>query len=96
MRPGDAYSLAIRHTGSIQASTVLINGGSGQVQVSGSIDASSQTPGATGGNVSITGGEVDLISAIINASGPAGGGDVQIGGGPHGSGDLASGHRCLA
>ncbi len=85
---GDAYSLAIRHTGSIQASTVLINGGSGQVQVSGSIDASSQTPGATGGNVSITGGEVDLISALINATGPAGGGDVLIGGGPHGTGDL--------
>jgi fibronectin-binding autotransporter adhesin len=85
---GDAYSLAIRHTGSIQASTVLINGGGGQVQVSGSINASSQTPGATGGNVSITGGEVDLISAIINASGPAGGGDVLIGGGPHGTGDL--------
>jgi filamentous hemagglutinin family protein len=86
---GDAYSLAIRHTGSIQASTVLINGGQGQVQVSGTINASSQTPGTTGGNVSITGGEVDLVAALINASGPAGGGSVLIGGGPHGGGSLA-------
>jgi filamentous hemagglutinin family protein len=86
---GDAYSLAIRHTGSIQAGTVLINGGSGQVQISGSIDASSQIAGGKGGNVSITGGEVDLVSAIIDASGPAGGGEVLIGGGPHGGGDPA-------
>lgn len=88
MAAGDVYSLAIRHTGSIQASNVLINGGGGQVQISGSIDASSHTPGAVGGNVAITGGEVDLASANINASGPAGGGLVEIGGGEHGSGDL--------
>ena len=89
MAAGDAYSLAIRHTGSILASDVVINGGSGQVQVSGSIDASSHSTGGIGGSVSITGGEVDLVSAIINASGPAGGGEVLIGGGPHGGGDLA-------
>jgi hypothetical protein len=88
MAAGDVYSLAIRHTGSIQASNVLINGGGGQVRISGSIDASSHTAGAVGGNVAITGGEVDLVSADINASGPAGGGSVEIGGGAHGSGDL--------
>ncbi len=88
MAAGDVYSLAIRHTGSIQASNVLINGGGGQVQISGSIDASSHTAGAVGGNVAITGGEVDLVSADINVSGPAGGGSVEIGGGAHGGGDL--------
>jgi filamentous hemagglutinin family protein len=86
---GDVYSLAIRHTGSIQAANVLINGGGGQVQVSGSIDASSKTAGTTGGTVAITGGQVNLVSAEINADGPAGGGTVEIGGGPHGGGDLA-------
>ncbi len=85
---GDVYSLAIRHTGYIRAGNVLINGGQGQVQVSGSIDASTSTPGAIGGNVAITGGQVDLASADVNVSGPAGGGTVQIGGGPHGGGDL--------
>ncbi|MGD0767308.1 MAG: filamentous hemagglutinin N-terminal domain-containing protein [Tepidisphaeraceae bacterium] len=89
MAAGDVYSLAIRHTGAIQAANVLINGGRGQVQVSGSIDASSNIAASTGGTVAITGGQVDLVSADINASGPAGGGTVDIGGGPHGSGDLA-------
>jgi filamentous hemagglutinin family protein len=82
---GDVYALAIRHTGDVQAANVLINGGGGQVDVSGSITAST---GATGGTVAITGGQVNLASASINASGPAGGGSVQIGGGSHGSGDL--------
>ncbi|MGA2441745.1 MAG: filamentous hemagglutinin N-terminal domain-containing protein, partial [Tepidisphaeraceae bacterium] len=89
MAAGDVYSLAIRHTGAIQAANVLINGGKGQVQVSGSIDASSNIAGSTGGTVAITGGQVDLVSAQINASGPAGGGLVEVGGGPHGGGDLA-------
>ena len=88
MAAGDAYSLAIRHTGTIQASTVVLNGGGGQVQVSGSINASSQSTGGTGGSVSITGGEVDLTSADIDVSGPAGGGEIFIGGGVHGGGDL--------
>jgi len=88
MAAGDVYSLAIRHTGRIEASNVLINGGGGQVQVSGSIDASTHSAGAVGGNVAITGGEVDLVSAEINASGPGGGGSVEIGGGEHGGGDL--------
>ena len=85
---GDVYALAIRHTGVIQANNVLINGGQGQVQVSGSIDASTNTSGGIGGNVAITGGQVNLASANINVSGPAGGGTVDIGGGPHGGGDL--------
>jgi filamentous hemagglutinin family protein len=89
MAAGDVYSLAIRHTGSIQASNVLINGGQGQVQISGSIDASSHAAGGVGGSVAITGGEVNVASANINVSGVAGGGSVEIGGGVHGSGDLA-------
>jgi filamentous hemagglutinin family protein len=89
MAAGDAYSLAIRHSGSIQASNVVINGGSGAVQVTGSINASSKSAGGAGGSVAITGGYVNLVSATIDASGPAGGGQVLIGGGAHGSGDLA-------
>jgi filamentous hemagglutinin family protein len=83
---GDPYALAIRHSGTISAGDVLIDGGKGNVQVSGAINASH---GAMGGNVAITGGNVTLASANINASGANGGGTIQIGGGPAGSGDLA-------
>lgn len=82
---GDVYSLAIKHTGDIQASNVYINGGSGQAQISGTINASTPT---TGGTVAITAAQVTLTGAQINASGPAGGGTVEIGGGPRGTGDL--------
>ena len=43
---------------------------------------------AGAGHERSTGGEVDLVSADINVSGPAGGGSVEIGGGAHGGGDL--------
>ncbi len=88
MAAGDVYSMAIRHTGSIVANNVLINGGGGQVQVSGSINASSSTPGTSGGTVEITGGQVELTGATIDASGPAGGGGIYIGGLEHGAAGL--------
>jgi filamentous hemagglutinin family protein len=83
---GDPYALAIHHSGTIQATNVLIDGGKGNVQISGAINANTST---TGGNVAITGGNVDVASATITASGPSGGGTIQIGGGSRGTGDLA-------
>jgi len=88
MAAGDVYSMAIRHTGSIVANNVLINGGGAQVQVSGSINASSATPGTSGGTIEITGGQVELTGATIDATGPAGGGGIYIGGLEHGAAGL--------
>ncbi len=78
---GDLFSLALGTGSSITASSVQIQGGrAATLSVSGSIDASSSLPGTRGGEVEITGGRVALYGAQINASGPAGGGEVLVGG----------------
>jgi filamentous hemagglutinin family protein len=80
---GDLYSLAIRHSGVIDAPDVHIEGGDGGiVEVSGSIDAT----GDTGGSVKVLGEKVGLFAgADIDASGTNGGGEVLIGGDFQGS-----------
>ncbi|MEI6107163.1 MAG: filamentous hemagglutinin N-terminal domain-containing protein, partial [Opitutae bacterium] len=79
---GDFYSIAITHDGTLAARNVRLQGqGTGNVLVSGTIDASSATPGETGGRVEVTGQYVGLLNhARILASGPAGGGTVLVGG----------------
>lgn len=81
----------INNTGIIEASsahmeggTVVLDGGNGNVNVSGSINAS----GATGGNVTVTGENITLASANIDASGKNGGGTVKVGGDYQGGGSL--------
>lgn len=84
---GDMYSLAIKDTGNITARDVKIQGkGSGLVQVGGKIDASNQVNGDQGGRVEITGQNVALTGAQIDATGSAGGGQVYVGGQRHGEG----------
>ncbi|MBW4707473.1 filamentous hemagglutinin N-terminal domain-containing protein [Roseobacter sp. YSTF-M11] len=64
----------------------LIGRGGGQVNVSGAIEATGQS---TGGSVRITGETVNLArSAEVDASGAVSGGEVLIGGGFQGTGDL--------
>ncbi|HEX4082723.1 MAG TPA: filamentous hemagglutinin N-terminal domain-containing protein, partial [Acidimicrobiales bacterium] len=67
--------------------TVTVDAGAGnRARVSGQIDVSGYRPGQVGGTAVVTGGSVDLAStARILARGPAGGGTVMIGGGPHGA-----------
>jgi len=61
--------------------------GNSMVLVSGTLDASGTGAGQTGGNITVTGDHVGILSgANINASGDAGGGVVQIGGDFHGQG----------
>jgi PKD repeat protein len=68
-------------------------GASDFLLVNGTIDVSGTTPGATGGSVLLTRGTVKLTtredgrSALINASGSAGGGTILIGGAARGEGD---------
>jgi fibronectin-binding autotransporter adhesin len=88
----------VNMSGIIQARTVKQQGGrivleggtTGSVSVSGKIDASGTTRGTAGGYVEVTGDNVSLNGASIDASGMAGGGDVYIGGGLHGDiGDIS-------
>jgi len=84
---GDIYAAFAAHQGgTIKSGTVNIAAGKGAVAVTGTIDASSKT--GTGGTVNVTGQQVLLSGATINASGATGGGTVNIGGNEHGSGPL--------
>ena len=82
----------INNTGIIEANsahmeggTVVLDGGRGKVRVSGKVKAS----GKTGGKITVTGKDIELSSADINASGTSGGGAVRIGGDYQGGGILA-------
>lgn len=85
----DVVDNVINNTGIIEASsahmeggTVVLDGMDGNVNVSGTINASS----ATGGKVTVTGKNITLAAANINASGKNGGGSVKIGGDYQGGG----------
>ena len=77
---------AINMSGVVEANTVSGTAGSitfsggpgGAVNVSGRVDASSAT--GRGGNVTVTGANIALRGAEVNASGTTGGGRVRIGG----------------
>jgi len=83
---GDIYSVAIAAGGQLRAHNVSIEGNGGEVLVSGTVDASAVAAGSVGGTVAITGGKVGLLTgASVNASGPAGGGTILVGGDLHGA-----------
>jgi filamentous hemagglutinin family protein len=67
---------------------VLAAGDGGATTVTGTLDASGEA-GSHGGSVQVLGGQVALApGAVVDASGDAGGGSVQVGGGMHGDGPL--------
>lgn len=82
---------------------VLGGGAGGRVQVTGraathaavTLVESSPVPPPrpTGGPIEITGAEIVLAGAGIDASGPGGGGAIRIGGDFHGGGDLPTARR---
>ncbi|MEZ5690180.1 MAG: NosD domain-containing protein [Rickettsiales bacterium] len=85
---------AINNTGVIEASSAYMDGGDivlsadgGNVNVSGKLNASSAKKG---GNVTVTGDNIILAKADIDASGKTGGGKVRIGGDYQGGGELAT------
>ncbi|MCA3432269.1 MAG: filamentous hemagglutinin N-terminal domain-containing protein, partial [Roseomonas sp.] len=90
---------AINMSGVVEANTVSGTAGSitfsggpgGAVNVSGRVDASSAT--GRGGNVTMTGANIALRGAEVNASGATGGGRVRIGGDRLGQGDLPRAQR---
>lgn len=94
----DAQSLVanvINMDGIVEARTVeqtagrivLNGGGSGIVNVAGTLDASGGDAGETGGQVAVLGEKVGLFDgAVIDVSGDAGGGEALVGGNYQGSG----------
>ena len=73
----------IEHNGAI----ILDNGDGGITANSGTLDASGNNPGETGGNITVLGDKVGLFAgSSIDVSGDAGGGTVLIGGNFHGAG----------
>lgn len=89
---GDAVGIfagTLRHSGLIQANAVSTEGGKvvlkaqGDALVDGQISAKA---GDKGGSVDVLGNRVGLMAgAAIDASGPAGGGTVRVGGDFHGA-----------
>lgn len=66
---------------------IVLSGGNGNVNVSGTLDASGISAGQTGGTIKVLGKHIQLAStAKIDASGDAGGGTVLIGGNAQGKG----------
>lgn len=70
------------HNGSI----VIGGGAGGAVKVSGKLNVTSRK--AKGGAIAVTGRDIVLEGASVDASGKAGGGSVNIGGGRQGEGPL--------
>jgi filamentous hemagglutinin family protein len=66
---------------------VVVDGGAhGLTQVAGSIDATGSEAGQTGGRITVTGDRTLLAStAVLDASGAAAGGSIQVGGGFQGN-----------
>jgi filamentous hemagglutinin family protein len=79
---GDLYSVAITQSGQLTAREIRVQSeGAGDVVISGTLDATSETAGTRGGAVLVTGERVGVLAgAKIDASGPAGGGEILVGG----------------
>ncbi|VAX32509.1 Large exoproteins involved in heme utilization or adhesion, partial [hydrothermal vent metagenome] len=92
----------INMSGIIQAQTaeningtiVLRGGDAGQVEVSGTLDASGYGTGETGGTIHVFGDDIALLDrALLDASGNAGGGEILVGGDYQGLGSYQTASR---
>jgi filamentous hemagglutinin family protein len=70
------------HSGSI----VIGGGAGGKVKITGRVIATS--PHDAGGSITVTGKDIKLKGAVVDASGATGGGNINIGGGRQGTGPL--------
>ncbi|PZP84768.1 MAG: hypothetical protein DI582_07880, partial [Azospirillum brasilense] len=91
-----AVDALITHSGSItadsvgsQTGSITLAAGTGTVQVSGTVRARGTASASRGGTVQITAKRIALTgTAVVDASGKAGGGNVRIGGDYQGGGSL--------
>ncbi|WP_175426438.1 MBG domain-containing protein [Azospirillum brasilense] len=92
----DMARQTINLSGTVEARTVggrsgdiLLAGGDGEVEISGTAAATAlDVGGGTGGTVTATGRTVALKGAVLDTSGKHGGGTVRVGGGREGKGTL--------
>jgi len=90
----DGYSLAMNHTGITRAREIHAEGGEdGLVDVAGTLDATGEDPGDTGGTIHVLGERIALRDATLDASGDAGGGAIRVGGDLQGKGALRTAQR---
>lgn len=89
----DMARQAINMSGTIEARSVggrngaiILGGSDGAVAVSGKLNVSSRK--AKGGSIAVTGRDIKLAGATLEASGKIGGGTVRIGGNRQGQGTL--------
>ena len=76
---GDMLGLAIRNSGSIRARQIEITNTSGDIHISGTLDAANTGKNGQGGSVRVAGDRIALLGASIDASGKRGGGEIRIG-----------------
>jgi filamentous hemagglutinin family protein len=94
-KAADALSgSVVANTGTVQARSLATRDGrimlladGGSAQVSGLLDASGAV--GQGGSIDVTGQQVVLAGATLDASGATGGGEIKVGGGWQGGGALA-------
>ncbi len=96
------FASQLRHSGLVQAQTATVQGGKvllrGQVSadVSGSVTAQREG-GARGGAIHVTADQTNLHpTAVLDASGTGGGGEVLVGGSWQGKGPLANAQNTIA
>ncbi|MBB3462839.1 beta strand repeat-containing protein [Rhizobium sp. BK377] len=80
-------SIEARTIGGRQGEIVIGGGAGGSVSISGRLNATAKNAGK-GGKVKVTGKSVALNGALVDASGAAGGGTIEIGGNRQGKGPL--------
>jgi filamentous hemagglutinin family protein len=86
---GDMYGIAVAQSGTIISGDITIAGGKGgEVNVSGTLDASSRAAGQRGGKIKVLGEKVAVRGAKLDASGDAGGGTILVGGDYQGGGTV--------
>ncbi len=80
----------------VENGVIVLSGGDGGVSVSGDISAAGDDAGEIGGSVTILGGDIVVDSgASVSVTGGAGGGDIRIGGGYQGGGDLPTANSVI-
>jgi len=92
----DLQTAVVNNTGLVRANSaeerngeIILSADGGNTLNSGTLDASGKAAGQTGGNIEVLGDKVALTDdALLDASGDAGGGNINIGGNYQGKGPL--------
>ncbi|MCA0212027.1 MAG: filamentous hemagglutinin N-terminal domain-containing protein [Proteobacteria bacterium] len=96
------FASQLRHSGLVQAQSATVQGGKVLLRGQASADVDGRVTaqrngGSQGGAIHVTGAQTTLqATAVLDASGPMGGGEVLVGGGWQGKGPLANAQNTTA